>query len=73
MNIRVEFVDGLENLEEGHIEELIERIMGHAEMAGEELKKNKNPFNDGLAQAYSEICDIIGSWAELNDVKINAP
>lgn len=71
MNIEVKFFDGRECLEEGHIEELIEWIMGHAEMVHEELKKDRNSFNDGMAQAYSEICDIIGNWAEINDIRIN--
>ena len=72
MVVTAKFIDGRDCLVEGHVEELIERIMKHAEMTSKRYSNdNEDPFNNGMAQAYSEICDIIGSWAELSDIELS--
>lgn len=50
------------------VQDLLERILEHAAMVSEDLNKDNNRFNQGLAQAYSEVLDIITYWSEANSI-----
>lgn len=58
------------------VEYLIERITGYAESCASEYQKKKEDgqptsFEQGLAQAYTEVLDVIRNWGIETGIDIS--
>ena len=60
------------NVSNTQIDELFNRILKEAESCADEYQGDKeNLFNQGMAQAYTEVIDNIQYWAEANGIDLH--
>jgi len=50
----------------GEVERFVNRVLEKAEYHAEKNAENKGDFNQGVAQGYTEILDVITFWLEDN-------
>ncbi len=57
-------------IELSNVETLLNWILAEAETARDAYQADKkNSFNQGIAQAYTEVMDYFGTWLEMNDIQ----
>lgn len=62
-------VDG-KKIEMNDIAELLEDVMAHAESVSSTYDA-KSDFSQGMAQAYSEMLNMIGNWSKSKKLSLN--
>ena len=50
----------------GEVERFVNRVLEKAESVATEYAQNKGDFQQGIAQGYSEVLDVITFWLEDN-------